>query len=187
MRARGRRAQALAKAALRDAAFAVAAGDVEKCVVVGDPGETPLLTTGGGVAPGLVLADVADRLHEIAALPFPLSPYRDRVVAAGGTDPSGLPAPRREIVAHATGRHSARDIAFAVGRGLHPVTVEISRMFGEELLEIAPLATAFSFSHRGLPSLRPRVAVGRTSGKEQHRTTTPWPPNCGNSGRTSPG
>ncbi|SFR29249.1 hypothetical protein SAMN04488564_11847 [Lentzea waywayandensis] len=175
--------QAVALAAMQDGAFAVAAGDVERCVVEDDT-EEPLLPSAEGVAPEVLLADTADRLDAIASLPVPLSPYRDRVVAARGAEPSS--AERREIIAHATGRRSARDVAFAIGRSLHSVTVEVSRMLDEGLLEIAPPATAFSFSHWGLPSLRPRTETGQTSGKELHWTTTPWPPNCGSFEKTSP-
>ena len=170
--------EAVALAALQDGAFATAAGDVEECVVDSECTDVPLLPA-DGIAPGRLLEEVAGRLDELAV---PLSPYRDRLVPGRGTPSS---EERREIVAHATGRRSARDIAFATGRSLHPVTAEISRMLGEELLEIAPAATAFSFSHWGLPSLRPR-APGRSSGKELDWTTTPWPPNCGKSERTSP-
>ena len=175
--------QAVAMAAMQDGAFAVAAGDVERCVVE-DNADEPLLPSADGVAPEVLLSDTAGRLDVVASLPVPLSPYLDRVVAARGADPPT--AERREIIALATGRRSARDMAFATGRSLHSVTVEISRMLGEELLEIAPPATAFSFSHWGLPSLRPRAETGQTSGKELHWTTTPWPPNCGSSEKTSP-
>jgi hypothetical protein len=88
-----------------------------------------------------------------------LSPYRDRVVPARGTQPAGLAAVRREILAHATGRRTARDLAFALGRSLHPVTVEIARMLADGLLEIAPPATSFTCSHWGLAALRPRVEI----------------------------
>ncbi|MFJ5992736.1 hypothetical protein [Lentzea sp. NPDC092896] len=175
--------QAVATAAMQDGAFAVVAGDVERCDVE-DNAEGPLLPSADGVAPEVLLADTTARLDVVASLPHPLSPYLDRVVAVGGAEPST--AERREIIAHATGRRSARDIAFATGRSLHPVTVEISRMLGEELLQIAPPATAFSFSHWGLPSLRPRAETGQSSGKELHWTTTPWPPNCGSFEKTSP-
>ena len=175
--------EAVAVAALQDGAFAIAAGDVQECVVDSDCADVPLLPVTGGVAPAPLLAETAGRLDAVASLPVPLSPYRDRVVPGRAT--TSMSGERREIVAHATGRRTARDIAFATGRSLHSVTVEISRMLGEELLEIAPPATAFSFSHWGLPSLRPR-APGPGSGKELDWTTTPWPPNCGKSERTSP-
>lgn len=170
--------EAVALAALHDGAFATAAGDVEECVIDTESTDVPLLPA-NGIAPALLLEKVAGLLD---ALTVPFSPYRDRLVPGRRTPSS---EERREIVAHATGRRSARDIAFATGRSLHPVTAEISRMLGEELLDIAPPATAFSFSHWGLPSLRPR-APGPGSGKELDWTTTPWPPNCGKSERTSP-
>jgi hypothetical protein len=143
-------------AAIKDGAFAVAAGDVERCVA-DESIDVPLLSASDGLAPDLLLTETARRLDAVASLAFPLAPYRDRVVPVRGVEPSALTAERREIVEHATGRRNARDIAFAVGRGLYPVTVEISRMLGEEVLEIAPPETSFRFSHWGLGSLRPRV------------------------------
>lgn len=150
--------QDFAVAAVQDAAFAVAAGDIERCVVSGESVDVVLLAVDEGVAPDLLLSETARRLDVVAALPVPLSPYRDRVVVAGGAEEAAT-AERREIIAHATGRRTARDIAFAVGRGVYPVLVEISRMLSEELLEMASPATSFSFSHGDLTSLRPRAEV----------------------------
>lgn len=149
--------EVVALAALQDAAFAVAAGDIEQCVVSGDSAEVTPLAVDEGIGPDLLLSETARRLDVVASLPVPVSPYRDRVVAVSGVGVST--AERREIVAHATGRRTARDIAFAVGRGVYPVVVEISRMLSEELLEIASPATSFSFSHGDLTSLRPRAEV----------------------------
>lgn len=151
--------QVAAVAAIQDGAFAVAAGDVERCVV-DESIDVPLLSAADGVVPDSLLPETARRLDAVASLAFPLSPYRDRVVPVDGVDSSSLIAERREIIEHATGRRNARDIAFAVGRGLYPVTVEISRMLGEELLEMAPPETSFSFSHWGLGALRPRTEPG---------------------------
>ncbi len=148
----------------QDGAFAIAVGEIERCFV-DESTDRPLLPAQEGVAPDLLLSETARRLGVLASLPFPLSPYRDRVVAARGTESATLTAERREIIAHATGRRTARDLAFALGRGLYPVTVEISRMLGGGLLEIAPPATSFSFSHWGLTSLRPRTAATRTAGR----------------------
>ncbi|MFD9698357.1 hypothetical protein [Lentzea sp. NPDC059081] len=146
-------ARALALAAVQDGAFAVAAGEVENCDVI-DDADVPLLPVADGVGADLLLAETARRLDAVASLAVPLSPYRDRVVP--GREAAGLTAERREIVAHATGRRTARDVAFAVGRGLYPVTVEMSRMLGEGVLEIASPVASFSFSHGGLTALRPR-------------------------------
>ncbi|HEX7303994.1 hypothetical protein [Lentzea sp.] len=147
-------AQALALAAVRDGAFAVAAGQVECCDVVDDVADGPPLPVAGGVDVDGLLSETARRLDAVASLAVPLSPYRDRVVP--GRAAAGLTPERREIVAHATGRRNVRDLAFAVGRGLYPVTVEISRMLGEGVLEFASPVASFSFSHGDLATLRPR-------------------------------
>ncbi|GAB2826238.1 hypothetical protein GCM10027200_27180 [Lentzea nigeriaca] len=146
--------QDVATAAMQDGAFAVAAGEIERCCV-DESVDPPLLPATTGVEPDLLLAETTHRLDALATLPFPLSPYRDRVVAVCGTEPATVE--QRQIIELATGRRNARDIAFALGRGLHAVTVEISRMLGDGLLEIAEPTTSFSFSHWGLTSLHPRA------------------------------
>ncbi|WP_189252298.1 MarR family transcriptional regulator [Lentzea flava] len=148
------RVQDVTAAAVLDGAFAVAAGEIERHSV-DESVEHPLLPASTAVAPDVLLVETASRLDALASLPFPLSPYRDRVVAVHGAEPAT--AEQREIVEHATGRRNARDIAFALGLGLHSVTVEISRMLADGLLEIAPPTTSFSFSHWGLTSLHPRA------------------------------
>jgi hypothetical protein len=143
-------------AAMRDGVFATAAGEVERYVIDDEPGDV-LLSVPNGVAPDLLLPETARRLAALASLPAPVSPYRERVVAVRGV--AALTVERREIVAHATGRRTARDIAFAVGRGVYPVTVEISRMLTEGLVEIAPPVTAISSVRPDLASLRARVEM----------------------------
>jgi hypothetical protein len=157
-----------ATAAMQDGAFAVAAGEIER-YFVGEPVDRPLCAVSDGVAPDLLLTETARRLDAVASLPFPLSPYRDRVMADCETEPAGLTRERREIIVQATGRRNARDIAFALGRGLYPVTVEISRMLGDGLLKIAPPAISFGFTHWGLTSVRPRVQAGQTAGRRADR------------------
>ncbi|WP_143035954.1 hypothetical protein [Lentzea fradiae] len=151
--------RAFALAAVRDGAFAVAAGEVESCEVAAEPGDVPALPVAGGVEPESLLAETARRLDAVASLPVPVAPYRDRVVPAGGVDPAVLTAERREVVFHATGRRTVRDVAFAVGRSLYPVTVEISRMLGEGVLEIASPRDSFTFSHGDLTALRARAEM----------------------------
>lgn len=148
--------QDIAAAVRQDGAFAAAAGEIERCFV-DESVDRPLLVASDGVAPDVLLSETARRLDEVASL----SPYRDRVVASCGAEQAGFTAQRREIVAHATGRRTARDIAFALGRSLHPVAVEIARMLDDGLLEIAPPAMSFSFSHWGLAALRPREEAGQ--------------------------
>lgn len=147
--------QDLAMAAMQDGTFATAVGEIDR-YLVDESIDPPLLFASDGVAPDLLLSETARKLDEVASLPFPLSPYRDHVVATCGTESAILTAERQEIITYATGRRSARDIAFALDRSLYPVIVDISLMLGDGLLEIAPPATSFSFSHWRLASLRPR-------------------------------
>ncbi|MET9226745.1 hypothetical protein [Lentzea sp. NPDC003310] len=148
--------QGLVLAAVHDGAFAAAVGEIER-YVVDERIDPPLLPADEGLRPDVLLAETARRLDALAS--SSLSPYRDRVVPARGRQPAGLGAERREILAHATGRRTARDLAFALGRSLHPVTVEIAHMLADGLLEIAPAATSFKCTHWGLAALRPRVEI----------------------------
>jgi hypothetical protein len=169
---------------VRDGAFAIAAGEVER-YFFDESIDRPLLSAQEGIALDLLLSETARRLDVLASLPFSLSPYRDRVVAARGTESATLTAGRREIIAHATGRRTSRDLAFVLGRSLYPVTVEISRMLGDGLLEIAPPATSFSFSHWGLTSLRPRSAATRTAGRGSGQASSLPTRRLGEPGRHS--
>jgi hypothetical protein len=141
----------VAEMAARDGAFAIAAGVVDEHVV--DPTPVDVLVV-GGIEPADLLGETLRRVDAMDALPFPLSPYRERVMPATEA-PTGLAAEQREILASANGRRTARDIAFAVGRGVYPVMVEISRMLSAGVLQIAPDAPKAKSQGR-IKSLRPR-------------------------------
>ncbi|HEX6854507.1 MAG TPA: hypothetical protein VF204_04355 [Streptosporangiaceae bacterium] len=69
----------------------------------------------------------------------PLSPDRDLVVYEGSPSSGVLPGPgQREILALANGRRTPRDIAFALGRGVYAVTLEVDRMRRAGLVLIDP-------------------------------------------------
>ncbi|MFD8738123.1 MarR family transcriptional regulator [Streptomyces sp. NPDC059618] len=123
--------------AMQDAVFAVVAGDVEACGPL-DTAYEPYAPVALGEAPGRLLQDAARKLAAVAALPRPVRPDRERPVPAAVPDEirERLPPPQRELLAHADGRRTARDIAFATGLGVYTVTVGIARMLGEELLEL---------------------------------------------------
>lgn len=122
--------------ALQDAVFAVVAGDMTDCVAAHDSPEGPVAP---GEDPLRLLDTAARRLAGLAALPHAVLPHRERVVAGQGVSGAAeeLTPHRREILFLADGRRTPRDIAFALGRGVYGVTVEISRMLGEGLLERA--------------------------------------------------
>ncbi|WP_290049602.1 hypothetical protein [Amycolatopsis solani] len=120
--------------AAQDGAFAVVAGTIDEYAVDPRPLDVPV-----PVSPGLdldrLLTETRRRIDALAALPTPVSPYRERLVPV-----PAAPAPsrtRRDIVACANGRRCARDIAFLLGRNVFPVTVEVSRLIGDGLLAIA--------------------------------------------------
>ncbi|MFL5996524.1 MAG: hypothetical protein ACJ736_19820, partial [Streptomyces sp.] len=116
-----------------------------------------------GEAPGRLLQDAARKLAAVAALPWPVRPDRERPVPAAVPDEirERLPPPQKELLAHADGRRTARDIAFATGLGAYTVTVGMARMLGEGLLELpAEPDSATRVTVRDLPTgaLRQRPA-----------------------------
>jgi hypothetical protein len=142
--------------AVQDAIFAIVAGTMEGYSVSGESAGAALPSV-QGTDPGGLLQDAARRLDALAALPRTVSPNRERVLPVPGAD--RLVAPlmtgRRKILSFANGRRSARDIAFMAGRGVYAVTVEISRMLSEGLLEIVSVSDATGGSLPGRTALIP--------------------------------
>ncbi|WP_328873586.1 MarR family transcriptional regulator [Streptomyces sp. NBC_00287] len=120
--------------ALHDAAFAIAAGRVDDCRRSSRNG--PFAPVAVGEPPGRLLQDTARKLAALEALPRPVHPDRERPLP--GPEPEGLPtALQRDLLAHADGRSTARDLAFRTGRSVYTVTVEVARMLGDGLLVCA--------------------------------------------------
>lgn len=153
----------LVMAVTQDGTFATAAGVIEQYDI--DAPVDVLLSIPGGVGLDILLRETARRLDAIACLSFPVSPFRERVKPARGTNPQGLTTGQLEILANATGRRTARDIAFAIGRGVYPVTTEISRMLDDGLLEIS--TESFRFSHWGVTSLRSRAEIAQSETRKE--------------------
>ncbi|MFH8800160.1 MarR family transcriptional regulator [Streptomyces sp. NPDC017936] len=121
--------------ALQDAAFAVVAGSVDDCER-GPATEPPPAAVAVGEPPTRLLQDAARKLDALLALPCPVRPERERPVPASPSFPADrLTALRHELLTHADGRRTARDLAFLTGRGVYTVTVEVARMLAEGLLE----------------------------------------------------
>ncbi|MEW1826611.1 MarR family transcriptional regulator [Streptomyces sp. NPDC088196] len=122
--------------ALHDAAFAVAAGDVDGCELA--PDAQPFAPVSLGEPSARLLQDATRKLAAITALPYPVRPDRERPRApAYALDEAGLGLLQRELLTHVDGRRTARDLAFRTGRGVYPVTAEVARMLAEGLLECA--------------------------------------------------
>ncbi|MBK3579971.1 MarR family transcriptional regulator [Streptomyces sp. MBT65] len=122
--------------ALHDAAFAVVAGDVDDCELA--PDERPFAPVTLGEPSVRLLQDAARKFAAITALPYPVRPDRERPrPPAYALDEAGLGLLQRELLAHADGRRTARDLAFRTGRAVYTVTAEVARMLAEGLLECA--------------------------------------------------
>ncbi|MEU5535699.1 MarR family transcriptional regulator [Streptomyces sp. NPDC020362] len=118
--------------ALQDAAFAIAAGRVDSCEHIA--GTEPHAPVAVGEAPVRLMQDATRKLAALARLPCPVGPDRERPLPAPPTDRALSPL-QQELLTHADGRRTARDLAFRVGRGVYTVTVEVGRMLAEGFLE----------------------------------------------------
>ncbi|MFK4144085.1 MarR family transcriptional regulator [Streptomyces sp. NPDC004065] len=147
--------------ALHDAAFAIAAGRVDACER--EPGGEPSAPVPVGEGPTRMLQDAARKLAAVAALPYPVRPDRERPRPAAAADVP-LSVLRQELLAHADGRRTIRDLAFRTGRGVYTVTVEVARMLAEGFME-CPAAPA------PIP-----VRVPPRTGALARREPTPPPP-----------
>src|SRR5215472_14579019 len=127
--------EALLRTALADAMFVLAAGEftsyeVDKAIA------DCLLPLEPGVEPAWLLAETSRRFGVLASLPVPMEHDRDRWTAARGGAPAGAaPGSGQEtILTLANGRRTARDMAFALGRGVYAVTLQLAQMHAEGLL-----------------------------------------------------
>ncbi|MFF4562856.1 MarR family transcriptional regulator [Streptomyces sp. NPDC001435] len=123
--------------ALHDAAFAIVAGQVDGCEPV--TGTEPHAPVAVGETPARLLQEAVRKLAAVAALPYPVRPDRERPLPVAPAERARTPL-QQELLVHADGRRTARDLAFRTGRGVYTVTVEVARMLGEGLLECAALA-----------------------------------------------
>jgi len=133
----------VAMMATQDAAFTIVAGDVEDCLFTPQTLDVPVAMT-TAIDPVRLLQETSRRITSLLALKCPLSPHRDRLSPSHDADLRELVPARAEILSHATGRQTARDIAFASGRSVFPVTVEACRMVSDGLLTVvaSPAAVA---------------------------------------------
>ncbi|MFG2788705.1 MarR family transcriptional regulator [Streptomyces sp. NPDC048419] len=122
--------------ALQDAVFAILAGRVEGCERV-DAGVEPPAPVAVGEPCARLLQDAARKLTALAGLPHPVHPDRERPLPVPDST-APLSELRSDLLDHADGRRTSRDLAFRTGRGVYTVTVEVSRMLTEGLLRCPP-------------------------------------------------
>jgi hypothetical protein len=141
-------------AALFDAAFALALTTTVEWEVTE---ARPVLHTGAAVAPERLVAETSRRIRMPAMEPGAMARFartRPRVTAAARVPGAGSPpAPRlQDVLAATDGRRTPRDIAFALGRGLFAVMLDLRHLVGLGLVERPSTAP-----RPGRPSTAPRV------------------------------
>jgi hypothetical protein len=127
--------EALLLTALADAMFVLASGTVEEYRAEPGPPGSVLALEPGAEADEL-LAEATRRIKVLAALPFPLAYRWERLIAVPGAAGPGvrMSQEHEEILALADGRRTARDLAFALGRGVYATTLQLARMHQDGLL-----------------------------------------------------
>ncbi len=130
--------QLMCHMAALDGALSVGMGRIDECLL--EPGRGGYhLVAPQGIEPDWLFQEVSRRIKALASLRIPLCPFKDRLAptATGTALLSGSTAgTRREILFGVNGRRSARDISFLLGRSLYAVTVELTRMVSEGLVEV---------------------------------------------------
>ncbi|MFE1443353.1 MarR family transcriptional regulator [Streptomyces sp. NPDC058739] len=147
--------------ALQDAAFAISAGWVDGCERAPAAGPPPAAVA-GGEPPARLLQEAARKVTALDALPCPVRPDRERPLPGAVPPGRRLSSLQQELLLHADGRRTTRDLAFRTGRGVYTVTVETARMLGEGFLECADgdslVPLRLPAADRPVHHLRPRTA-----------------------------
>ncbi|MEV4616157.1 hypothetical protein AB0K43_26715 [Kitasatospora sp. NPDC049258] len=140
-------------AAVFDGAFAMSLGPVESWQV--EPAAAaPELGARPGVEPRQLAEETVRRGTLLARLWGPLGEIAEARPRPAAQVESGQLAPRhRDLLLNANGRRVPRDLAFAVGRGVFPVMLDLARMRERRLLrpEAEQAAT--------VPAVGPRAPV----------------------------
>lgn len=138
-----------------DATFTIVAGDIEDCAFTPQALDVTVAMS-AAIDPVRLLQEASRRISSLLALKHPLYPHRDRLAPTPGAHLRTLGSLRGEILTHATGRRTTRDIAFASGRSVYPVTIEACRMVADGLLAVVPGTTVIAATAQRAVPLRPR-------------------------------
>jgi len=133
--------EALLRIALADAMFALVSGQVDGWTEA--PPAECLLPLSPAARSGWLIAEATRRSQVLASFPAPVG-AQDRIAAAPGTARPGRATGqgKDEILALADGRRTARDLAFALGRGLYETLLQLAALRASNVLVIGSLAVA---------------------------------------------
>jgi hypothetical protein len=149
----------LLRTALADGMFVLASGTVDEYRA--EPGPVDfVLPLQPGAGPDSLLAETSRRIRMLASLPARSG--RDRIVATTGAVQPGirLGDGQDEILALADGRRTARDIAFALGRGVYATMLQLARMQRAGLLvAVSPRAADAAAAQARRPASRNDLPV----------------------------
>jgi hypothetical protein len=159
--------EALLRVTLADAMFALLSGQVNGWLKA--PSADCLLPLTPSAQSGWLIAEATRRVQVLAAFPGPPLSAQDRITSAPGAGRSSyrLGPDQDAILTLADGRRTARDVAFALGRGLYETMLELARMRAGNVVVITPP------NRESLSPGRP-VSVAPDSG-EDDRTVTGLP------------
>ncbi|MFF7244963.1 hypothetical protein ACFZBU_13815 [Embleya sp. NPDC008237] len=125
---------ALCLAAVFDGAFGMSLG-TSAGWQVDDSVPAPDLIADPGVEPRRLTDETARRMLMLSQLWGPLSEFAaTRIKPAAQPAVGTLPVRYRDILLGANGRRAPRDLAFALGRGLYPVMLDLARMSARRLV-----------------------------------------------------
>jgi len=171
--------EALLRTALADAMFALVSGQFDGWAEA--PAAECRLPLTPAVGSGWLLNEATRRRQVLASFPVPTARAHDRIAAVPASARGMVGQGQDKILALVDGRRTARDLAFALGRGLFETMLQLARMQAANVVLISS------------PGQEPgKRADAVPDGKESDRTVTglprrrkdgPSPPRSGESGR----
>ncbi|MGW5318548.1 DUF4388 domain-containing protein [Nocardia thailandica] len=157
-----------------DGAFAVAAGWIDECRWYdGAPGPGDP----DGFEPEWLLGEARRRLQ--ALMQAGMSPHRNVLTLTAAGERllrDRADDPRAALLARVDGARSCRDLAFALGRSVYAVSVEVARMLGDGLLAVRAQHATVREAHPRAGTVAPGLPRRRRGASGINDTLRPRPP-----------
>ncbi|MFJ5231731.1 hypothetical protein ACIQBJ_17775 [Kitasatospora sp. NPDC088391] len=186
--------EAVCASAVFDGAFALVLARPGEWRIAAADAPAPLALR-PGVEPRRMFEETARRTALLTALggpPAARARLRPRPASPAPAAAGRLPARQRELLAAATGRRTARDLGFALGRGLFAVLLDLARLDARRLLhrEAEPPPGVPGVAPRTPPDGPPPAATGplprRVPGGRAPAARAPQSPPVPPAGPTRP-